>query len=118
MTENKTYKDWQGNPIVAGQALVLVRTEPMFSEMKMMLFDPKNKKAEQIGKTIIPLKHIWEVMNEFKVWEKNRALFYTLQDEDNTFHFQLSSMLWMNKDLVCIKGVSDDEKDYYTRNIV
>ena len=57
--------------------LVLVRKEPMFSEMKMMIFDFKENTSKQIGETIIPPKHIWELGGEFKVWEdKNGTLFY------------------------------------------
>ncbi len=114
--KNKTYEDWQGNQIVAGQTLVLVQTKPMFSESKMMLFDFKSGKMEQIGKTITYPKYVWEVGSEFKVWEdKNGTLFYTLQDEDYKIHIQLSSLLWMNNSLVCIKGLSDNEEEYYTK---
>ena len=113
--KNKTYEDWQGNQIVAGQTLVLVRTEPMFSAMKMMIFDFKEQTSKQVGETIIPPKHIWELCGEFKVWEdKNGTLFYTLQEDDYKCHIQLSSLLWMNNAVVCIKGISDKEQDYYT----
>ncbi|MDO6737117.1 hypothetical protein [Wenyingzhuangia sp. 2_MG-2023] len=111
--ENLT--DWKGNKITAGQTLVLVRTKPIFGEMKLMLFDFKEKMMEQIGETIVSPKHIWELGGEFKVWEDKRGtLFYTLKEDDYKCHIQLSSLFWMNNAVVCIKGVSDNEKDYYT----
>jgi hypothetical protein len=113
MIKREVFTDWMGNTIADGDTIVLVRTKPLFEKITYgYSFKGKFTKLGQIKNTS---KHIWKVQGEFKVWEVNNHLYYTLEDGDYKVHILVSSLLWMNDAVVCIKGLSDNRQEYYNK---
>ena len=105
-------KDWEENIIKNGDTIVEIRTSPLFNEAQMMMLH--NGKATPIGPTIKMPERLWEVVSEHLVTEINNTLYAEREYEGKTkftVHFKLIEHPMNN--IICIKGVSDNENDYY-----
>ena len=110
-------KDWKGNDIKAGDTIVLVRTTPMFKNLGWMI--PKGKGKFYFYKSEIqPPEHCWEP-SEYQTKEHEGKIYYTSgKSKDRYTHWMIldefTLKFWLQTHtLICIKGVSDSEEDYY-----
>ncbi len=102
--------DWKGNLIKAGDIVVRIGTQPLFGSQRFGLLDLKNGGFEQIGETYHPPENIWEVGPEYLIQEIDGKLFY----EYGRVLSSISMIYWgQDSDIICIKGVSDSEEEYY-----
>lgn len=105
-------EDWKGNRIKPGDTIVIVRTKPAFDTVSITF----SKRDEVLVRECAP-DHIWEIIEELEViGDENYPLIHT---KVNGFSFISSAhaAVWLghsSSSIVCIKGVSDNEQDYYT----
>lgn len=104
--------DWKGNEIKVGDTLVLYRTIP---ETKIEIHTGLTW-TDPIPPFKQENKKVWR-----KVWEKEVTKFMGTEvvsfNVGEETHHQSLMMLEIGKngyDVICIKGVSDSEQDYYT----
>lgn len=111
-------KDWKGNKIKAGDTIVFVSTKPLFEDFGWMI--PKGNGVFEVLKLKDqPKEHCWEP-REYKTQEKDGLLFYTPAEEPTDgivrwFILDEFSMKFFSQpgEILCIKGVSDNEEEYY-----
>lgn len=105
----KNYTDWAGNVIQEGDTLVLVRTKPVLGIMGF--FIPSTGVHETIPDTEPPL-YIWQPVEEFLV----RPGYVVIQQQrgiTNIMSLSIMMELIDPRSVVCIKGKSDNETEYY-----
>lgn len=101
--------DWKGNIINSGDTIVLVRTKPMFGAGFMLL-----PTGEYVQITEEPPEHIWQVIAEHKVTGAYPNLITQTEEQGFKFTTTLKNFLMLADGVICIKGLSDNEQDYYT----
>lgn len=116
--KGKPIADWKGNAIKAGDTIVNVGTKPLFGKTTFgLMFVGKDgeKSFHKLSESEEPPQHIWNVLGEYKVVQRADKLYYVLKTDDITYFLDLSMMLFGGQpdDIICIKGVSDNEQEYY-----
>lgn len=117
--------DWKGNEILEGMTIMRVSTKPLFNNIRYgFSFIGENGESSwnQVGEPVHTPDHIWEIQFEAVVVKrkiimpdgnKKEALFYTPYKEMNyTFEVEFIDMA-QPSDIVCIKGISDNEQEYF-----
>ena len=105
-------EDWQGNKIEGGQTIVIVQTRPsveagVFGFLHGDDFIKLGPDEEQSN-------YIWEVLEEHKIWKDSYGILMCTVEENNCMISMRLSIMKLENEVLCIKGLSDSEKDYYT----
>lgn len=110
--------DWRGNEIKGGDTVITVATKPLFSEMH--LYELGEEKGTILSSAKFP-EHIWEPQTEYEIISKDdwigckTTVFYNQIETTMISSIEsLSADLLQRGVILCIKGVSDNEQDYYT----
>lgn len=103
--------DYLGNEIKHGMTIKVMRTKPIYGDIKMMK-PKKNGKGYFKEKTIFKQpKQCWDCVMECLVEKGDDGkLRYIYDYGDSTVHFLLESIHWgfQKVDLLTIKGISDE----------
>lgn len=103
--------DWKGNEIKVGDTIVVVSTQPIFGASFIMFHD-----GSEIQITKEPPKYTWEAGEEYEVIGSDEYPMISTNMDGHSVMSPLSATIWMmdgSSDIICIKGVSDNEQDYY-----
>ena len=111
-SKNLVMKDWAGNEIKAGDTIVSVSIKPG------AMFGPITKVFPDGSRITYPepdYTNFWSPGYEMKVVEMDGKLYKVLKSMHGLFSFPLndSTKDWNDREILCIKGVSDNKEMYY-----
>lgn len=108
----KSLTDWMGNLIEENHIIVIIRTYPFFKgEVKSINFTT----GEQKTVAYIPDNFQWEIIGEYKVIKVNNTLMYDIDLGNSGIirsNISMIDFVKQPKDIICIKGVSDNKDKY------
>lgn len=109
-------KDWKGNNIQIGDTIVLVstRSHGVSSSLVLMSFC-SNEPPTVLSTYKEDANYRWLILSTYEIINHNGKLYYSWSNEDYTYNFDLNSIELMKEEnvVICIKGKSDNEKEYY-----
>jgi hypothetical protein len=110
--------DWKGNIIKAGDEVIFVSTKPFFGESQLVIMNFKEGTCEKIGEPYVPPKHIWQPSAPVLIIKHpmhEDQLAYEMDFNGTTVVAPLSMATFgmQDSDVICIKGKSDSEEEYY-----
>lgn len=103
--------DWKGNRIKPGDTIIIVNTKPILGASYLNLPD-----GEKVQVTEEPPGYIWDIQEEYKVIGSEECPCIELKTNGYTIVSSLYGAVWLvngSSVIICIKGVSDNEQDYY-----
>lgn len=107
---NMSLTDWKGNEIKSGDTLVIVKTKPL-AKSAGILYKGQYHEIEKYP------EHIWSVSEEMKVMGSDNYLMVQEYADGITVLSSLHGLIWLlegSSTIICIKGVSDNEQEYYS----
>lgn len=112
-------QDWKGNKIEVGQTVLIVNVKSMFSGSKSQFMIMTKKGFEKIGEeTILPEGYQWTVVSENNITPPSKNVTISMGDAPSEIPINQIS-LWLSVQpwqIVCIKGISDNNEDYYNEH--
>lgn len=110
--------DWKGNIIKAGDEVIFVSTKPFFGKSQSCMIDFAKGTCEDIGEPYIPPKHIWQpsapvLIIKHPVREDQLAYEMDFNGTTVVAPLSLATFGMQDSDVICIKGKSDSEEEYY-----
>lgn len=114
-------KDWKGNDIKPGDTVVHVRVKKLPITTKLVVLDFENDTINVVGTNDTPAKdYDWEVVGEREVVSLDGRMYFQHTGTDGIVYridtsigdFMADPVL-AGTEILCIKGVSDNETEYY-----
>lgn len=105
-------KDWKGNEIKAGHAIIKVQVKGMFDESEITpMFGDKKP-------FVVEGSYLWDIVNECKIVKKERTHKFTKGVWNVSLDFLDFFLGKQPYEIICIKGISDKKEDYYSKEII
>ena len=109
-------KDWKGNEIEEGDTIVLVsiRSHPIDSSLVLMDLG-SNEPPTVLSTYKEDARYRWLILNTYETTSHNGRLYVTFVDDGITCNYGIETIDFFKDDhtIICIKGKSDNEKEYY-----
>ena len=109
-------KDWKGNEIQVGDTIVLVSTKSQATESSLILMDFSSNEPPQVLSTHKEeSKYQWVVLSSYLITKHRGRLYLTFDDNGITSNYGIETLSFFlsDSDIICIKGKSDNETEYY-----
>ena len=108
-------KDWQGNKIKVGDIVIIVTTKNIFSGGCVYLLDQSGDKLDEFE---VEDEYLWIESKPIEVVENYTVIIFNKETGDviKCGLFYLEQRIYdQSTDILCIKGISDNKEEYYTK---
>jgi len=114
----KDFFDWQGNKIKDGDEILVIRTKPLFGKTQFCMMDTQTGALEVLSE-YTPPDRCWQLCGEYIIEQRSDILWATNKEGEMRFTspFSMITMFKQPTDIICIKGVSDNETRYNLLNL-